>query len=86
MESSQGRNLLHVEVSLYSTLRIYAPFEKGAFFLELPSGSTVASAIEALGIPEQTPKVVLLNGRHAALSDCLSEGDRLVFFPPVEGG
>jgi len=77
---------IHVEVRLYSTLRRYAPVGGEASFLELPPGSTVASAINALGIPDKTPKVVLLNGRHALPSDCLREGDRLVFFPPVEGG
>ncbi len=86
MESSLGKDRIHVEVRLYSTLRRYAPAGGEAFLLELPPGSTVASAIKALGIHEKTPKVVLLNGRHASPSDCLCEGDRLVLFPPVEGG
>lgn len=86
MGSSSERDSIHVEVILYSTLRKYAPLGEGPSFLKLPGGSTVASAIRALGIPEETPKVLLLNGRHASLLDLLCEGDRLVLFPPVEGG
>lgn len=86
VESSPEKDLIRVEVRLYSTLRRYAPGGQEPGFLELPAGSTVAAAIKALGIPEETPKVVLVNGRHASPSDSLREADSLVFFPPVEGG
>ncbi|MEJ5376349.1 MAG: MoaD/ThiS family protein [bacterium] len=85
-ESGKEKESVRVQVRLYSTLSRYAPAEAGPFLLVLPWGATVASAIEALGIPEDTAKVVLVNGRHASLSYSLCEGDILVLFPPVEGG
>lgn len=86
MGAELGQEGISVEVRLYSTLRAYGPSGQEPFFLELAAGATVSSALEALGIPEKTAKVVLLNGRHASASDSLSQGDLLVLFPPVEGG
>jgi sulfur-carrier protein len=63
--------------------------------LDLPEGSTVAAAREALLAREGIHAEALARGRsvRAALnqkmcaeSAVLSEGDELAFFPPVTGG
>ena len=38
-----------------------------------------------LGLPDE-PRVVFVNGTHAAEETVLCEGDRLAIFPPVAGG
>jgi molybdopterin converting factor small subunit len=78
--------MLQVEVRLYATLRKYGPPGGEPSLVTLPSGATVALALETLKIPEDVAKVILVNGRHASPSDTLHQGDRLVLFPPVEGG
>lgn len=78
--------VLRVRVRLYATLRMYGPQQEGPVSVELPAPATVGSALQALGIPEELPKVVLLNGRHASTAQPLREGDELALFPPVEGG
>jgi len=39
-----------------------------------------------LGIPPETERVILINGRHAKGDTRLSEGDSLTYFPPMTGG
>ena len=64
----------------------------GEFWLELPSGSTVADARRALlrRIPGLAPKaediVVALNAEYARPGQPLDEGDELALIPPVSGG
>ena len=39
-----------------------------------------------LKLPEQTPKIIILNGVHAEADRVLRDGDVLSLFPPVGGG
>lgn len=77
---------MRVEVRLYAMLRRYAPGEESPLMLTVAEGARVRSVLETLGIPDDEEKVMLLNGRPAAVDDPLREGDRLVLFPPVAGG
>ena len=56
--------------------------------LSLPTGTTVGGVLMLLGLPpEELPKLVLyVNGRMACEGTPLSDGDTLIFFPPVAGG
>lgn len=77
---------MNIEVKLYFHLQRYSPSGESAFEMEFPRGSTPAHVLTVLGLPEEVPKVILVNGRPAGLDTPLSLGDRLVIFPPLEGG
>jgi len=77
---------MKVTVTLQLTFEQMAPEGRNPFDIELPPGSTVAQALEALSIPASAPKVVIVNGRAATLGQELFDGDRLILFPPVDGG
>ncbi len=77
---------MKVTVILQLTFEHMAPEGRNPFTLDLPQGTTVAQALEALSISESAPKVVIVNGRAALPGQELLDGDRLILFPPVAGG
>jgi len=80
---------MHVNVKLYATLRQFAP--KGtaigeSFSVELEAAE-ISEIIEKLGFPKDHARIIMVNGiRTFDLGQKLSEGDLVVFFPPVGGG
>ena len=77
-----------VEIALFAYLSQYQPDGQGGRSprpFELEPGTTVAEVIATLGLPDE-PRVVFVNGRHAAETAALADGDRLAIFPPVAGG
>jgi len=79
---------MKVDVALFAYLSDYQPDGKGgrsARPFDLEEGTTVADLIERLGLPDE-PRVVFLNGKHAAENTVFTDGDRLAIFPPVAGG
>jgi molybdopterin converting factor small subunit len=77
---------MKITFRLFANLRSFAVSTDGFGELILPEGSTVKDACEALAIPPETERVMLLNGRHAKENHPLSNGDSLTFFPPITGG
>lgn len=51
--------------------------------VDAPSARDLAGR---LGLPIGDIKLVMINGRHAALDDVLRDEDRVAYFPPVGGG
>jgi len=79
---------MKAEVALFAYLSDYQPDGlggRGSRAFDLPDGTTIADVIVQLGLPDE-PRVVFLNGKHAADETVLSDGDRLAIFPPVAGG
>jgi molybdopterin synthase sulfur carrier subunit len=79
---------MKVDVALFASLASFQPDGlrgRHAREFELPEGFLIGEVIAMLGLPDQ-PRVIFVNGRHAAESVALSEGDRLAIFPPVAGG
>lgn len=71
------------------TLKLFANFRLGRFKVkehELPTPTTCRDVVISLAIPEAEIGIVLINGRHAQLSQSLNEGDTLALFPLVGGG
>ena len=54
--------------------------------LEIAVGTTVDVVLKQLGLPEDRPKLIFINGQHANEITPLKDGDRLGIFPPVAGG
>jgi sulfur carrier protein ThiS len=54
--------------------------------VELPEGATVRDLLARLGIPEEGPRLLLLNGHDAEASATLRAGDAVDVLPPLVGG
>lgn len=79
---------MKVDVALFASLASFQPdgaSGRHARALDFPDGLLISEVIASLGLPDQ-PRVIFVNGRHAAESVALSDGDRLAIFPPVGGG
>lgn len=79
---------MKVEVKLFATLAIYLPAEEegSSAVIEVADGGTVGQAIRRLGIPDETPRITLINGLDADPEQPLQDGDTLSVFPPLAGG
>ena len=77
---------IRVKVHLFANLRRYGPGGKGVAELQLGLNATVGLVIEALNLPPQVQRVILVNGRHANEDNPLTDGDEVVLFPPLAGG
>jgi molybdopterin converting factor small subunit len=77
---------MKVQISMYATLKQYAPRGQGNFELKLASGATVKTLMEHLKIPQNAERVILINGRLADDATRLADADKITIFPPIEGG
>jgi molybdopterin converting factor small subunit len=79
---------MEIEVKLFATLRDYLPKGSTRFSckMEIEGGTQVQEILEKLKIPEEFPKIILVNGVHGKKEQTLKEGDVLSVFPPVAGG
>jgi len=79
---------MEIEVKLFATLRDYLPKGSSRFSckMEIDDRTTVEDILTRLNIPEDMPKIILINGTHAKKDQKLKEGDVLSIFPPVAGG
>jgi molybdopterin converting factor small subunit len=79
---------MEVKVKLFATLRDYLP--KGSdgksCQMEIDEKMTIEQIITQLKIPEEIPKIILVNGLQGSMDQTLKEGDVLSIFPPVAGG
>jgi molybdopterin converting factor small subunit len=79
---------MEIEVKLFATLRDYLPKGSSRFSckMEIDGRTQVQDILSHLKIPEEIPKILLVNGIHAKKDQTLKEGDVLSIFPPVAGG
>ncbi|MGI6227741.1 MAG: MoaD/ThiS family protein [Peptococcales bacterium] len=78
---------MHVEVRLFATLRdLFPPEKRGIDIIQLEKGSTISDLINHIKIPQDTPLIIMVNGRRQLEDVELKDGDRIGIFPPVGGG
>jgi len=79
---------VRIEVRLFATLARYFPkgTEAGSAYLDVPAGSSVGDAADALGIPADLSRTILVNDQDADENRRLVEGDIVTLFPPLAGG
>jgi sulfur carrier protein ThiS len=83
---------MKITLKLYASLKPYLPTgtPKNEAEVELPEGTTVQAAIDGIGMPEGSYKLVLVNGifvvPEARATQVFAEGDALAIWPPVAGG
>lgn len=79
---------MEIEVKLFATLRDYLPQGSGKFSckLQVDPSTRIQDILSRLNIPQEIPKIILVNGIHGKKEQALKEGDVLSIFPPVAGG
>ncbi len=79
---------MEIEVRLFATYQTYLPKGDGkhTFRLEVNEGARVADVLKQLKMPENMPKILLVNGKQAQTDTVLQAGDTVSIFPPLGGG
>jgi sulfur carrier protein ThiS len=79
---------MEVEVELFANLADYRPPGAcaGPVRIEVPGGATVHDLLRQLRIPDDVPRLLLVNGRDAAPTERLAGGDVVKVLPPLVGG
>jgi len=83
-----GSEEMEIEVKLFATLRDYLPGGSGRFSckMEMDGQTRIQDILSKLKIPDEMPKIILVNGVHGKREQVLKEGDVVSIFPPVAGG
>jgi molybdopterin converting factor small subunit len=79
---------MKIEVALYATLSQYLPpgAQNRKAVIGIRDGATVRDVMTQLGIPQDLPNILLVNGRRAPEDTVLTDGETLSVFPPLAGG
>lgn len=78
---------MKITIKLFATLRQYIDeSKKGTSSLEMPENTKVREVLEQLKIPQDIPKIILVNAKQKTVEEVLYEGDTLSVFPPIAGG
>ena len=75
-----------INVRGYASLKQFTAHLLAGGTLTVPDNATVASVLENLQVPSDSEVITMINGRHCIVNHILRPGDKLVFFPPLEGG
>jgi molybdopterin converting factor small subunit len=77
-----------IEVRLFANLAAYLPSgaRRDAATVEVPEPATVGDVARRLRIPDDLPRLVLVNGRDATADQPLAPGDVVTLYPPLAGG
>ncbi len=71
------------------TVKLFATFRQGRLAMQtrdVAPDTVVDRIVDELGIRKSEIGVIMVNGRHAELSQPLSDGDVVAIFPVVGGG
>jgi molybdopterin synthase sulfur carrier subunit len=79
---------VEVRVRLFANLADYGPpgARGGATRVELPEGATVQDLLRRLQIPDEVPRLILVNGRDVESTARLDPNDVVDVLPPLVGG
>lgn len=79
---------MKVTVRLFAVLRRYLPpgSDGRSFRMEVEDGATVRALIERMGIPDNLPRIVMVNSLRVTMTRPLKDGDTVSLFPAVGGG
>jgi len=77
-----------VTVRLFATVRDFLPQRaiRSGLPRDVNEHDTVQALMKALRVPDDLPKIVLVNGQHASEDGLLTDGDIVRVFPPLIGG
>ena len=77
-----------VTVRLFATFREFLPQEaiNAGWEIDMAADETVRGLLATLQLPNDLPRLVLVNGRYAADHEPLCDGDHVAICPPLIGG
>lgn len=79
---------MNIEVHLFANLASYLPTgaRRDGAIVDVPDGATVEELLRRLAIPEDLPRLMLVNGQDARPDHRLRPGDVVSVLPPLVGG
>lgn len=79
---------MKIEIALYATLSQYLPpgADQRKAVIAAREGATAREIMSQLGIPQEYPNILLVNGKQANADTVLKDGETLAIFPPLAGG
>jgi len=79
---------MKIKLKLFATFREYLPEgnDGHSCMLEVCENTTVDSVLLQMKLPQDIPKIILINGLQKTAAEVLNEGDTLSVFPPIAGG
>ena len=79
---------MQVEVHLFANLADYGPpsARGGVARVDVPDGVTLGELLRRLRIPDEMPRLLLVNGRDVDASVQLYPDDVVTVLPPLVGG
>jgi len=79
---------VRIEVRLFSYLCKWCGKEgnRHSFVFEIERDATCADLLSALKIPQEIPKIILINETVKEETYPLEEGDVVSILPPIDGG
>jgi molybdopterin synthase sulfur carrier subunit len=79
---------MNVTVRLFATFRDCSPKQPAqwSFGVDVDEHETVQELIKTLSLPEELPRIILVNGIFTSENSHLHEGDIISIFPPLIGG
>jgi molybdopterin converting factor small subunit len=79
---------MEIEVRLFATFRDYLPQDCASFSFKksLDRQMAVNKITEEIGLPQDVPKIFIVNGNVVTGEYLLHGGDVVSIFPPVAGG
>ncbi len=79
---------MRIRVRLNASLRRYIPegADGSPFELEVEDGATVAGVMSLLGVPAEKTHLATVGDEQVELSQVVTAGQEVSFFPPLAGG
>jgi molybdopterin converting factor small subunit len=77
-----------VTIRLFATFRAFLPQDaiRSGLQMEVNEHDTVRALMKVLCVPDDLPRIVLVNGQLASEDRLLTDGDIVSVFPPLIGG
>ena len=70
-------------------VKLFATYRAGRFKvkkMELAEGAVLRDVIEPLGLPDEPPKILMVNGISVDEGHALADNDVVAIFPMIAGG
>jgi molybdopterin converting factor small subunit len=81
-------NIMKAEIRLFANFRDFLPEGSKVFsyFMSFDGEKTVHDVIHELKLPDDIPRIIIVNGIHAEADHVIKDGDVVSLFPPLAGG
>lgn len=79
---------MKAEIRLFANFRDFLPPGSGpfSFVTSFDGKKSVGQIIEELKLPDDIPRIIIVNGLHCETDYVLKDGDVVSLFPPLAGG